>query len=49
MRDIRVELAGEFRSARSVRLGQNLNVTQQGRYTGFLLPQLEAYDVVVLE
>jgi hypothetical protein len=49
MRDIRVELAGQFRSARSVRLGQDLSVERKGRYTGFLLPKLEDYDLVVLE
>jgi hypothetical protein len=49
MRDIRVELAGEFRSARSLHLGQDLSVTQQGRYTGFLLPNLESYEIVVIE
>jgi hypothetical protein len=49
MRDIDVELAGDFRRARSVRLGRELPTTRQGVYGRFRLPQLEQYDAVVLE
>jgi hypothetical protein len=45
MRNIEVELAQDFRSARSARLGRNLPV--QGRK--FTLPELGAYDVVIVE
>ena len=49
MRNIEVQLTGEFRKARSVRLGASLPVRRAGRYGEFTLPELAAYDVVVLE
>jgi len=49
MRDIRVEVAGEFASARSAAQGRVLPVTRAGGYTAFTLPSLGAYDLVVLE
>ncbi|MCC7176230.1 MAG: hypothetical protein IT159_13650 [Bryobacterales bacterium] len=49
MRDIRIEVAGAFRRARSARLDMSLPVRSAGGYTGFSLPQLGAYDAVVLE
>jgi hypothetical protein len=49
MGGIHVELAQEFRTARSVTLGRELPVTGDGLYRSFLLPALEAYDVVILE
>ena len=49
MQDILVDLAEDFRTARAVRLNAPLPVTDQGRSRRFLLPQLEAYEVVVLE
>jgi hypothetical protein len=49
MRDIRLQLAEEFRSARSVTLNENLPVTRDGRYGRFSVPKLDRYDVVVLE
>lgn len=49
MRDIRVQLAVEFRSARSVTLNTSLPVTRDGRYGSFSVPKLDGYDVVVLE
>lgn len=49
MRDIRIELAGQFSSARSMALGQTLALTRGARSSRFSLPKLEAYDVVVLE
>ncbi len=45
MRDIEVELAQDFHKARSVRLGQDLRAA--GRK--FVLPELGAYDVVIVE
>lgn len=49
MREIQIELAGEFRSARSVRLEQDLPVVREGRYGKFSVPRLGSYDVIVLE
>ncbi len=49
MRDIRVEIAGEFTKAHSARLGRTLPLSRSGAYAGFTLPELGAYDVVVLE
>ena len=49
VRDIRVELAGEFRQATAARLARKLPVTAAGRYCKFTLPSLEGYEVVVLE
>ncbi len=49
MSDIRIELAGEFRSARSLRLERDLEVSRRGRYGTFALPRLGAYDVVVVQ
>ncbi|MGH9371186.1 MAG: hypothetical protein ACRD15_06610, partial [Vicinamibacterales bacterium] len=49
LRDIRVELAREFRRATAVRLDRSLPVTGSGRYRTFRLPRLNAYDVVIIE
>jgi hypothetical protein len=49
MRDIRVEVAGEFTNARSAAQGRGLPVTRAGGYTAFTLAELGAYDLVVLE
>jgi hypothetical protein len=50
MRDIRVELAGDFKSAAAARLNQNLPVTvgRQGA-SEFVLPRVGEYEVVVLK
>ena len=48
MRHIRVGIAGKFRSARSLRLGRNLDLVADGRYASFTLPALDEYDAVVL-
>jgi hypothetical protein len=48
MREIKVELADDFLTARSVRSGKNLTVTREGKYRTFTLPSLEMYDVVLL-
>jgi hypothetical protein len=49
MRDIEVQVEGRFRQARSAGLNRTLSLTNAGAYTRFSLPQLEAYDAVVLE
>jgi hypothetical protein len=49
MRGIRVDLAAEFTKARSATLDRALPVTREGRYGVFNLPELNEYDVVVLE
>jgi hypothetical protein len=49
MRDIDVEVRGTFRRARSARSGSALPLTTSGGYTRFSLPELGAYDAVVLE
>jgi hypothetical protein len=49
MGEVRVELAEEFRTARSVALNQELPVTEDGPYRSFILPELKSYDVVLLE
>ncbi len=50
MRDIRVELAGDFAAAEAIRLDQKLSVAAQGNgMTVFTLPRVGEYEVVVLE
>ena len=49
MRDIALDLAGEWTTARAVGLDADVPVSRAGRYTRFVLPRLGAYDVVVLE
>ena len=49
MRELRLELAGEYTSARSAMLERALPLTRAGRYSAFSLPRLGAYDVVVVE
>jgi hypothetical protein len=49
MRDIEVQVEGRFQRARSARLNRELPVTKAGKYSRFSLPELEAYDAVVLE
>jgi hypothetical protein len=49
MHGISVELAGAFRRATAVRLGQSLPITAAGDLRRFTLPTLSAYEVVVLE
>ena len=49
LRDIRIELAREFRTARAVAAGHNLPVTNEGSYRAFVLPTLKAYEVVIVE
>jgi hypothetical protein len=50
MRDIRVELAGSFGSARAFRLDEKLPVKAGGAgMSEFTLPRVGEYEVVVLE
>ena len=49
MRDITVQVAGEFRGARAVSSNRALPVTRDGRYSRIVVPLLKAYEVVVLE
>jgi len=49
MRDLEVDLAGEFARARAVGLGETLAVARSGGRSRFTLPRLAAYEVVVLE
>jgi hypothetical protein len=49
MRDIEIQVEGKFQRARSARLNRALTVTTVGKYSKVSLPQLDAYDAVVLE
>lgn len=49
MRDITLELAGEWRTARPIGQLQDVPVHRADRFTRFVLPRLGAYEVVVLE
>jgi len=46
---VKVEVRGEFSRARAVGLGRRLDLERKGDYSSFVLPQLESYEVVVLE
>jgi hypothetical protein len=49
MRDIQVEVAGDFKTAATVRKPGNLTLNTVGGYTGFTVPQLSDYELVVLK
>lgn len=49
MRDIRVELRGDFKSARTVRHPAVLSLQKQGGYTWFTVPLLVDYELVEIE
>lgn len=49
MRDIEIQLEGNFRRARSAKLDKDLPLASAGGYRQFQLPSLGAYDVVILE
>lgn len=49
MRDIQIEVAGEFKTAKAVRRPGSLAVKNVKGYAGFTLPQLLDYELVVLE
>jgi hypothetical protein len=49
MKDIHVEVAGDFRAATTVRKPGNLTVRTVSGYTGFTVPQLLDYELVILK
>jgi hypothetical protein len=49
MRDIRIELLGNFKSAHTVRNPTVLPLQKQGAYTAFTVPALADYELVVIE
>ena len=49
MRNVRLEVAGDFRRATAVSSGRSLAVSTDGRYRTFTLPALKAYEVITLE
>jgi hypothetical protein len=49
LRDIRIELARDFRRATAASSNISLPVTSDGSYRAFTLPTLKAYEVVVIE
>jgi hypothetical protein len=49
MRDIRVELRGDFQSVHTVRNPAALPLKKSGGYTVFIVPSLADYELVVLE
>jgi hypothetical protein len=49
MRDIHVEVAGDFKMATTVRKAGNLMLKTGGGYTGFTVPELSDYELVVLK
>ena len=48
MSNIRVDVAGNFSSARMVSAGRDLPISKERGYVTFQLPTLDTYDVVVL-
>jgi putative glycosyl hydrolase-like family 6 (GHL6) protein len=49
MSNIRIDVRGNHRSARALRMGRTLPVTVSGGYTGFTIPAVGDYEAVVLE
>ena len=49
MREIRVELLGDFKSSRTVRNAAVLPLQKRGGYTVFTVPTLSDYELVVIE
>jgi hypothetical protein len=49
MNDIRIRMAGQFRSAQSLRSSRSLPVRSSGGYSEFVLPQLSDYELVVIK
>lgn len=49
IRDIRIDLGRDVRSARAVSLDQKLPISVNGRFRSFTLPSLKAYEVIVVE
>ncbi len=49
MRGIQVELSGRFKTASVAGTGERLNLSARQGKTTFVLPKLNAYEVVVLQ
>ncbi len=49
IRDIRIDLARDIRSARAVALDHKLPVSANGRFRSFTVPRLQGYEVIVIE
>jgi hypothetical protein len=49
LRNIGIDLARKFNRATAVSSGRQLPVTDNGTYRSFTVPNLEAYEVVVVE
>ena len=49
MKDIEVELKGEFKHAMAVREGKTLTVSRSGQYSRFVLPALDDYELVEVQ
>ncbi len=48
-RSLKVEVRGEFGRARAVAMGKKLPLDRKGESASFVLPQLDGYEVVVLD
>ena len=48
-RSVKVQVRGDFNRARAVATKKPLSLTRKGDYVSFVLPQLNGYEVVVLE
>ena len=49
MRDIRVKVAGSYRTAKTVRSPGALSIQSVPSYSEFVVPQLRDYELVVLQ
>ncbi|HVW86319.1 MAG TPA: hypothetical protein VHB50_16645 [Bryobacteraceae bacterium] len=49
MQNIRIDVAGEFRRARTVRNAGELKLTRKAGYTEMIVPTLADYELIVLE
>jgi hypothetical protein len=49
MREIQIQVAGAFKTAKTLRAPSNLTVRPHEGYTEFTLPQLTDYELIVLE
>jgi len=48
MNDVKIQVSGEFTSARAIRSGKDLALTRAGQYSGFVIPALSEYELVEL-
>ena len=49
MRDVRIEAAGTFREAETVRNPRRLAVRAMGTYSEIVVPELSDYELVILK